>query len=233
MMNNQISVVVPVLNERQNLPKLLEQLGHFSFAQIIIVDGGSADESWQYLSQFQETSSLVGLEIVQSESGRAKQMNAGAAIASAEVILFLHADTELPNNAIEKIFTSIATADWGRFDVVFKEHDWRMKIIAQFMNLRSRMTGVATGDQAMFMRRQVFEELHGFANIPLMEDVNLSKRLLKHSRPICLKVQVITSARRWLKHGVLRTVLLMWWLRFAYFIGVNPEKLAKKYQVTR
>ena len=233
MVKNQISVVIPVLNEKHNLPKLLEQLGHFSFMQVIIVDGGSVDKSWQWLQDYQQTASTLGLEIQLSDTGRAQQMNAGAELATADVILFLHADTELPNNAIEEIRASIVGSDWGRFDVAFKESDLRMMFIAWCMNWRSRLTGVATGDQAIFVRRQVFEKLQGFANIPLMEDVELSKRLLKQSRPACLKIKVLTSARRWFKHGVMRTVVLMWRLRWSYFVGVSPEKLAKKYQIVR
>ena len=233
MAKDQISVIVPVLNEKHNLPKFLEQLGQFSFMQVIIVDGGSEDGSWQWLQDYKKSSSIAGLEILLSEAGRAVQMNAGAELATAEVLLFLHADTELPSNAIEKIRAGIVGLNWGRFDVAFKESDLRMALIAWCMNWRSRITGVATGDQAMFVQRKVFQKLQGFAYVPLMEDVELCKRLLKHSRPACLQVKVLTSARRWLKHGVISTVVLMWRLRWAYFIGVSPEKLAKKYQSVR
>ncbi len=233
MAKDQISVIVPVLNEKHNLPKLLEQLGQFSFMQVIIVDGGSEDGSWQWLQDYKKASSIAGLKILVSEAGRALQMNAGAEHATAKILLFLHADTELPSNAIEKIRVGIVGLNWGRFDVAFKEPDLRMALIAWCMNWRSRITGVSTGDQAMFVQRKVFQKLQGFANLPLMEDVELSKRLLKQSRPACLKVKALTSARRWLNHGVTRTVVLMWRLRWAYFIGVSPEKLAKKYQTVR
>ena len=233
MVKNQISVVIPVLNEKHNLPKLLEQLGQFSFMQVIIVDGGSDDGSWQYLLDFKETSSISGLEILLSESGRARQMNAGAKLVKADVILFLHADTVLPPNAIEQISAGVEYSDWGRFNVAFNESDLRMSVVAWCMNWRSCITGVATGDQAIFVHRKVFEKLQGFANIPLMEDVELSKRLLKQSKPACLKAKVITSARRWLKQGVVRTVVFMWRLRWAYFFGASPEKLAKKYHIVR
>jgi len=228
-----ISVIVPVLNEKRNLPKLLEQLRHFSFEQVILVDGGSQDGSWQWLQNYQSTVQKASFFALQSETGRSNQMNAGAEVATADVVLFLHADTHLPKDAIEVISESLGKYNWGRFDIAFQESDWRMSIIAWCMNLRSRLTGVATGDQGIFVRRDVFEKFYGFANIPLMEDVELCKRLLKESVPACCSATVTTSARRWLKNGVIQTVVLMWRLRFSYFIGADPSQLALKYRQTR
>lgn len=233
--HDDVSVVVPILNERQNLPVLLEQLEGFSFRQVILVDGGSTDNSWQWLHSLQKLGKkpFSVLEILRTDSSRAKQMNAGAKLATADVLLFLHADTQLPVNAITQIHHALASHDWGRFDVDFKEPDWRMNIIASCMNWRSRMTGIATGDQAIFVRRQIFENLQGYADIPLMEDVELSKRLLKLGKPACLQEKVKTSARRWLSAGVIRTVLLMWRLRWDYFIGKEPKELVKRYREER
>lgn len=231
--DDHISVIVPVLNEKQNLPKLLEQLGHFSFKQIIIVDGGSTDASWQWLEEYKVNSGKGMFDALQSNTGRANQMNTGAQLAKSKYLLFLHADSELPDNADTIIASSLKDHIWGRFDIEFKESDWRMPIVAWFMNWRSRLTGIATGDQAIFIRRRTFEQMHGFAQVPLMEDVELCKRLIKISKPVCLREKVTTSARRWLSKGVIRTVFLMWRLRWEYFIGADLDKLANKYRQVR
>ncbi len=157
-------------------------------------------------------------------------MNAGAAMASGEVLLFLHADTQLPENAVHVVREGLATSGrvWGRFDVQFNEGPL-LGLIAFFMNLRSRITGIATGDQAIFVSRTAFHVNGGFPAIALMEDVALSTRLKRHGRPLCLRARVTTSPRRWKENGTLRTVFLMWRLRLAYFLGVDPRRLARRY----
>jgi len=224
-------VIVPVLNERQNLPKLIERLGHFFFEEIIVVDGGSDDGSWELIQELAINSQKI--KAAQSSAGRSSQMNAGAKVTESEYLLFLHADTQLPEGADQVILQSLATNLWGRFDIQFIEASLQLSVIAWFINFRSRTTGVATGDQAFFIRRNVFEQLTGFADIPLMEDVELSKRLKKLGKPACSRRKVTTSARRWLTMGVWKTVFLMWKLRFYYFIGVDPHNLAKIYRQVR
>ncbi|MCL5974280.1 MAG: TIGR04283 family arsenosugar biosynthesis glycosyltransferase, partial [Gammaproteobacteria bacterium] len=211
-----IAIIVPVLNEAENLTALIDQLSQFrqSVAEIVIVDGGSTDNTLQMLKN-------SDLEMVSTSKGRALQMNAGALHSNADILLFLHADTELPANAVMAIEKAIsAGADWGRLDVYISGAHPMFRVIALMMNWRSRLTGIATGDQAIFMCRTVFNVVGGFPEQPLMEDIEISKRLRKISRPACLPETVITSGRRWQKYGVWRTILLMWRLRFAYWRGV-------------
>jgi rSAM/selenodomain-associated transferase 2 len=172
--------------------------------------------------------------VLQSPRGRASQMNAGAAAASGEVLLFLHADTVLPADAPLLVLHAVDRgAAWGRFDVAIEGADPMLALVAMLMNARSRATGIATGDQAMFVRREAFEAAGGFAPIPLMEDVALSRALRRGSRPACLRTRVLTSGRRWERQGTLRTVLRMWRLRLAYALGADPHRLARQYDVER
>ncbi|MCX2843029.1 TIGR04283 family arsenosugar biosynthesis glycosyltransferase, partial [Microbulbifer thermotolerans] len=211
------SIVVPLLNEREQLPQLI---GHLRALQardnceVIFVDGGSDDGSVEFLS-------AAGLTVIAAQRGRARQMNAGAAAAGGDCLLFLHADTRLPENALENIERALLRGKcWGRFDVRISGNSIWFPLIATLINWRSRISGIATGDQGIFVRRDLFEELGGFADQPLMEDIALSGRLLELARPACIRARVTTSGRRWQKYGVLRTVLLMWRLRFDYWRGV-------------
>jgi rSAM/selenodomain-associated transferase 2 len=158
-------------------------------------------------------------------------MNAGAAQATAEVLVFLHADTCLPPDAAGAITGGLARAgrEWGRFDVHIEGRQPMLKVVAWMMNLRSRLSGICTGDQALFVRREVFEQLGGFPVIDLMEDIALSAKLRRRSAPLALREQVLTSGRRWEKHGVWRTIALMWWLRLRYFLGASPRALRRAY----
>src|SRR5690349_18506550 len=156
-------------------------------------------------------------------------MNAGARVARGDALVFLHADTRLPENALDAISAALARSSWGRFDVTIVGEGWLLALVAAMMNLRSRLTGIATGDQAMFVRRDAFERAGGFPAIPLMEDVALSRALKKLGPPACLEDRVATSGRRWEKHGTLRTILLMWRLRAAYAMGADPRSLARAY----
>lgn len=226
-----LSIIIPVLDEAEALPALL---GHLAAprgldSEVIVVDGGSKDGSMQAAWR-------AGAQVICSERGRARQMNAGAATAQGDVYLFLHADTLLPPSADRVIEAAIRRSGgireyaWGRFDVHIAGHPLMLRVIANMMNWRSRLTGIATGDQAIFVTRRAFEAAGGFPDQPLMEDVELSKRLLILSRPICLTDHVVTSGRRWEKHGVWRTIWLMWRLRWLYWRGVPAVELAKSYR---
>ena len=183
---------------------------------MIVVDGGSEDAT-------RELATGLCDRVVAAPPGRAVQMNAGARQARGDVLVFLHADTRLPSNADELVQGPL----WGRFDVQIEGRNPLLKVVAWSMNLRSRLTGVATGDQAIFVRRAAFP---GFPELPLMEDVAFSKAMRRHSRPACLRDKVTTSGRRWESRGVVRTVLLMWRIRFLYAIGTDPASLARLYE---
>jgi rSAM/selenodomain-associated transferase 2 len=222
-----LSIVVPVLNEAHNLPALLAHLAPLRdrSVEIVVVDGGSADGSADLLAR-------AGIVPLRTAPGRARQMNLGAARASGDVLLFLHADTALPPNADRIVTTALQRGQrvWGRFDVTIEGRPRMLALVAALMNLRSRLTGIATGDQAMFVTRQAFDAAGGFPDLPLMEDIELSRRLKAISPPVCVRQRARTSGRRWESHGVWRTILLMWRLRFEWWRGVPAEQLARRYR---
>jgi rSAM/selenodomain-associated transferase 2 len=217
-----LSVVVPALNEAPGIRAALEALaplrarGH----EVIVVDGGSSDDTAQL---------ALGLcdQLLNVPRGRALQMNAGARAATGDALLFLHADTRLPALADEVVLSSLQNHIWGRFDVKIEGRHPLLKVVACAMNLRSRLTGIATGDQAIFVRRAAFA---GFPEIALMEDIALCKAMKRLGPPACRRETVLTSARRWESRGVLRTILLMWRLRLMYFLGARPDHLARIYK---
>ena len=230
-----ISIIIPLLNEADNLPELMAHIVSLNPApqQVILVDGGSVDGSVtvakEMLKSIKTSQSAIDWHIIESTVGRAQQMNAGAMLATGDVLLFLHADTELPADAIDNVQQAIAQYDWGRFDVRLDSHEPLLKIVGLMINQRSRLTGIATGDQAIFIKKSLFERMNGYPDQPLMEDIELCKRLKKISRPACLKSKVTTSARRWQQHGTWRTIFLMWHLRFDYWRGVSPNVLKQRY----
>jgi rSAM/selenodomain-associated transferase 2 len=223
-----ISIIIPVLNEAQNISGYLSQLQSLrTDSEIIIVDGGSQDNTTDLCIPLAD-------KIIQSPRGRAIQMNAGAKIATGKFLLFLHADTSLPANSLNLIEQGLSKKNyWGRFDVQLSGNHFMFQMIAFFINWRSRLTGVSTGDQTLFVKKKLFYQAGQFPEIPLMEDIAICKKLKKHSVPLCLKAKVITSSRRWQNFGIFRTVLLMWWLRLLYFLGCNPESLSKLYSKSR
>jgi len=220
-----LSVIVPVLNEEATVQGSLAALQELRRrgAEVLLVDGGSSDATC--------TLAAAGVDrMISATRGRATQMNAGAAASTGEVLLFLHADTTLPPAADALIRQAIAGgAVWGRFDVKIDGPHFLLRVVETLMNWRSRTTGIATGDQALFIRRQVFERSGGYPELPLMEDIALSKRLKGLARPACLRARVTTSGRRWQQNGVLRTIFLMWRLRACYFLGADPQQLAFRY----
>lgn len=236
-MKPSISIIVPLLNEADNIKQLLESLTAIldqeyenpnenkSAIDIIMVDGGSTDTTVALLKKFDKC------QLISEEACRAKQMNKGAEKANGDILIFLHADTTLPENSISLLINNFWTSDreWGRFDVHIENKHVLFRVIEYMMSLRSELSGICTGDQAIFVRKKTFEELSGYAPIPLMEDINLSKRLKQFSRPYCVKEKVITSSRRWEHAGIIKTILTMWQLRLLYFMGVSPNKLHKKY----
>ena len=225
-MSPTLSIILPMLNEAAGIQGCLNALAGLRErgTEVIVVDGGSDDASVALSNGFAD-------QIIQAPRGRAKQMMAGAKAARANVLLFLHADTRLPEHADWTIRNALdAGAQWGRFDVEISGRSKMLPVIAAMMNRRSRWSGIATGDQAMFVRRELFERVGGFPDQPLMEDIELSKRLRAVAPPTCLLETVITSGRRWEQHGVWRTILLMWRLRWVYWRGVAPETLAALYK---
>ena len=221
-----LSIIVPVLDEAEAIAATLDALaapraaGH----EVIVVDGGSSDET-PALSRDRADRVIAG------RRGRARQMNAGAAEAHGDVLLFLHADTRLPPFGAERIAEAVANgAAWGRFDVRIAGRSPMLAVVATLMNARSRVSGIATGDQAMFVCRDLFERVGGFPDQALMEDVELSRRLRRLTRPACLRARVVTSGRRWERRGVWRTIVLMWRLRWRYWRGAAADDLARAYR---
>lgn len=225
-----ITLIIPTLNEAGSIASTLAALqplrrrGH----ELIVVDGGSLD------STVAECEPLVD-RLLHSSAGRARQMQAGVAAANGQLLWFLHADTLVPENAVSALIAAVQDGGhaWGRFDIRFAEPGWLLGLVARLSNLRSCLTGIATGDQGIFVTRDRFRQVNGYPQIALMEDVALSRALKASERPACLRPRLTTSARRWQKHGVLRTILLMWLLRLGYTLGISPDTLARHYPAHR
>jgi rSAM/selenodomain-associated transferase 2 len=221
-----LAIVMPVLNEAPRLAAALLALQPLRerSVELIVVDGGSQDDTVAV--------ARTGADhVLSAPRGRGAQMNVGALASRAQLLLFLHADTQLPAQAdalVRRALRGRKTA-WGRFDVRIDSPLPLLRVVSALMNLRSRWTGIATGDQAIFIKREVFVQWGGFADQPLMEDIDLCQRLKSHSPPVCLRERVLTSARRWEQHGPWRTIWLMWRLRTAYFFGADPTQLAVDY----
>lgn len=226
----ELSVILPVLNEAAHIAPILSALAPLRRrgAEVIVVDGGSDDATLAQARPHADT-------VVMSARGRAAQMNAGARLAHGRVLLFLHADTRLPPQADEQIRRALAdeSHDWGRFDIRIQGADRLLPIIAGLINCRSRLTGIATGDQGLFVTRCAFDRVGGFPRQALMEDIELCRRLKRLSRPVCLRATATTSGRRWEQSGALRTIALMWALRLGYYCGAPPARLARWYRHAR
>jgi rSAM/selenodomain-associated transferase 2 len=224
----QIAVIIPTLDEAPHIAAAIASARAPGVREVIVVDGGSSDDTTAIARQH-------AARVLSAARGRAVQMNAGAAVAGAEVLLFLHADSRLPRGFDTAVLAALAdaTAVGGRFDVRIVPSTALLRLVGELMNVRSRLTSIATGDQAIFVRRAVFEAIGGFEPIPLMEDVALSRALKRRGRTVALRLRVETSSRRWLQRGPWRTIGLMWWLRFLYACGVPPERLRQRYADAR
>ena len=228
-----LAIVIPVLDEAATIEATLQRLAALRErgVQVIVVDGGSHDGT-------AGRAAALADRVLEAPRGRALQMNAGARTeeaAAADVLLFLHADTHLPDDADRTLLRALSASEccWGRFDVRLDASGWPLRLVETLMNWRSRLTGIATGDQAIFARRSAFDTLGGFAPLPLMEDIDYSRRARRLSPPLALRSRVVTSARRWQRDGVWRTVALMWWLRLAFFFGADAGALARRYRDAR
>lgn len=219
-----LTIVIPVLNEAAIIVAALGGLAPLRArgAEVIVVDGGSRDGTARLAQPLAD-------HLIAAPRGRGAPLNAGAAIANGEALLFLHADTVLPENADHLIDVALVRCAWGRFNVRIAGKHKLFGVIAQMINWRSRITGVATGDQAIFMTREAFSSVGGFPDLPLMEDIAISRKLKRLCRPYCIRTPAVTSGRRWEQNGVYRTILLMWQLRLGYYLGVEPARLASRY----
>ncbi|MBA2252180.1 MAG: TIGR04283 family arsenosugar biosynthesis glycosyltransferase [Nitrospirales bacterium] len=229
-----ISVIMPVLNEEQILGKTLSHVVSLSFDEVVVVDGSSRDRTRDLVTSLMKTNS-GNLSLLIASPGRACQMNAGAAISHGDVLVFLHADTQLPLNARGQIEQALVNPAFvgGRFDVRFEPETGWGRLISRLMNWRSRWSGIATGDQAIFVRRECFEQLGGFSDVPIMEDIDFTRRLKRAGRTAALRSTVVTSYRRWEQRGPLKTIALMWLLRALYWLGISPYALTRMYAHVR
>lgn len=221
-----LTIVIPVLDEEPEIAGALAALAPLRArgVEVVVVDGGSRDQTAAIASPLAD-------RVITAPRGRAAQMNAGAAAANGDILLFLHVDTRLPTEADLLVAENLARSgrSWGRFDVRISGRHPLLGVVATMMNIRSRVTGVATGDQAIFVTREAFNRVGGFPEIPLMEDLALSRSLCRVGPPFCLATRVVTSGRRWEQHGTIRTIVLMWRLRLAYSLGAEPARLARRY----
>ena len=235
-----ISVIIPTFNEESSLRSTLEHTFGLGFDEIIVADGGSEDRTRDIVLQFALSQSRAAITdcpvlLITAQPGRARQMNAGAELSRNDVLLFLHADTVLPDQARHRIIDTLRDRSCvgGRFDVRFDRPTKLGRFISTMMNVRSRVSGIATGDQAIFVRREVFERMRGYSPIPLMEDLDFTRRLKQQGRIAAVRETVTTSYRRWAQYGPVRTILLMWTIRLLYWLGVSPYVLSRFYTDAR
>ncbi|NIO09939.1 MAG: glycosyltransferase [Deltaproteobacteria bacterium] len=223
-----MSVIIPVLNEEGTIAATLAALFSLPVKEVVVVDGGSSDHTRDIVAETQA-------KLVVSSKPRSRQMNLGARMASGDILLFLHADTRLPTSAVGDVGAALSDARFvgGRFDLKLDSEDWKYQMIGSLINLRSRWTRVATGDQAIFVRREVFEKLGGFPELPLMEDIAFCRSLKRLGRVACLRSKVVTSSRRWEREGVWSTILRMWILKILFLSGVPPARLKRFYGEAR
>jgi rSAM/selenodomain-associated transferase 2 len=235
-----ISVIIPTFNEESALPSTLDHTFRLGFDEILVADGGSEDRTRDIVLQFALSQSRAAITdcpvlAIRTQPGRAGQMNAAAELSRNDVLLFLHADTILPDQARHRIMETLSNQSCvgGRFDVRFDRPSKLGRVISTMMNVRSRLSGIATGDQAIYVRREVFERMRGYSPIPLMEDLDFTRRLKQQGRVAAVRETVTTSYRRWAQHGPARTIVLMWTIRLLYWLGVSPQVLSRFYSDAR
>ncbi|MBF0470889.1 MAG: TIGR04283 family arsenosugar biosynthesis glycosyltransferase [Gammaproteobacteria bacterium] len=222
-----LSIVIPMLNEGEAIASTLTPLqkDRSQGVELIVVDGGSSDNSCELALPLTD-------QLLHAPPGRARQMNLGAAHARGELLLFLHADSRLPENYLQLLVAATAGRQqcWGRFNVRLSGEKWLFRVIETMMNWRSRLSGICTGDQAIFLSAPLWQRCGGFPQQPLMEDIELSRRLKRYGSPLAIRPPLVTSSRRWEENGTLRTIVLMWRLRLLYFFGVSAETLSRQYR---
>lgn len=219
-----LSIIVPVLDEAEHIVRLLDELASWRRAgdEVIVVDGGSADDTAARARALADA-------VIAAPRGRARQQNAGAAVARADILWFVHADSAVTAVSRAELLAAAATSSWGRCAVRIDDRAPIFRLIETMMNFRTRLTSVVTGDHGIFVRRALYDAVGGIPDLALMEDVEFSRRLARHAPVRCLRGTIATSARRWRRHGIVRTVLLMWALRLAWFVGVPATRLARVY----
>jgi rSAM/selenodomain-associated transferase 2 len=239
-----IAVIIPVLNEARRIGRTLAHTVALGFDEVIVVDGGSFDQTWSLVESSTQALPAASpaspapscpIRLLSAPQGRARQLNAGAAASQCDVLLFLHADTLLPLKAQQAVSEALIDDAYvgGRFNIRFDADRCVARLIGCLMNWRSRVSGIATGDQAIFVRREIFDQIGGFTDIPLMEDIDFTRRLKRAGGLVPVTDYVVTAFRRWEQNGPLRTILLMWTLRFLYWIGVSPHRLQHFYRIVR
>lgn len=221
------SIVIPVLYEQRTIAGFLEDLGRvrdYSRCELIVVDGEPDGGTIREISG-------DGVVTMISPPGRARQMNAGAAVARGDVLLFLHADTRLPAGALAEVERALAGADAGAFRLSFDSNRFIYRVMAGFVTIRAHWNRLPYGDQALFMRRRYFEQLGGYSDIPILEDVDIVRRIRRSGgRLEIIKSRVRTSCRRMEAEGIFRRVTLNWMMTVLYNLGVSPHKLARFYR---
>jgi rSAM/selenodomain-associated transferase 2 len=224
-----LSIIIPVFNEATTIVQTLGRLKDDVGVELIVVDGGSQDNTVELAKQ-------MGVKVISSPiSGRAQQMNIGAVAARGDILLFLHADTQLPQNYQKIVQLTLAKEKViaGAFELAIDGQQWSLRLVEKMVNWRSHFLSLPYGDQAIFLDKKVFQDLGGFANLPIMEDFEFVQRLKRRGKIAIVPVAVLTSGRRWQKLGVFKTTLINQLIIVGYYLGISPARLRHFYQNQR